>query len=70
MSEPETLTLAERVIELSARHRGLRAAARVIGVDAGYLHRLKGGSRTQPSDDVLRKLGLRKVVRYVRRSQP
>ena len=62
----EIVTLAERVDELAARYQGLRAAARAIDVDAAYLHRLKGGSKTKPSDEILRKLGLRKAVVYTR----
>ena len=58
-------TLAERVIVLECLHGGLRAAARAIGIDAGYLKRLRDGEKTNPSDATLAKLGLKKEVTYV-----
>lgn len=55
-----------RVAELAAKHGSLRAASRVLGVDAGYLSRLHSGQKTNPDKAVLRKLGLREVVTYER----
>jgi hypothetical protein len=46
--------LAKRVQELAKQHGSLRAAARALEVD-------------NPDDDLLRKMGLRRVVTYVRR---
>ena len=34
--------------------------------DGAYLHRLANGSKTSPSEDVIKKLGLRRIVSYVR----
>jgi hypothetical protein len=62
--------LRGRIQELAKQHGSLRAAARVLQVDAGYLSRLQDGSKTEPSDDVLRKLNLRKVVNYIDRTKP
>jgi hypothetical protein len=49
---------------LVERHGGVRAAARVIKVNYAYLSRLRSGEKTNPTDAVLRKLGLRKIVVY------
>ena len=58
-------TLRDRVRDLQDENGGLRAAARATGIDCGYLQRLKSGEKTNPSDDVLEKLGLQKEVIYV-----
>lgn len=60
------MTLAERISELVEQHGSIRAAARVLQMDHAYLYRLASGEKTEPSDDVLRKLGLRKAVTYER----
>jgi transcriptional regulator with XRE-family HTH domain len=44
----------------------LREMAAHLGIDHTYLHRLRTGEKTEPSDEVLRKLGLRRVVTYER----
>lgn len=44
----------------------LREMAGHLGIDHTYLHRLRTGEKTEPSDEVLRKLGLRRVVYYER----
>ena len=59
--------LRARIQELAKKHGSLRAAARVLEIDAGYLSRLQGGSKLEPSDGVLRKLGLKRVVTYLPR---
>lgn len=48
----------------------LRHMADMLGIDAGYLSRLRSGEKTEPSEEVLRKLGLRRVVYYVRSDAP
>ena len=45
------------------QHAGLRAAARALQIDAAYLCRVKHGEKG-PSDKLLRKLGLRRVVTF------
>ncbi len=57
--------IADRVRILEVQHGGLRAAAKKIGIDAGYLKRLRDEEKTNPSNETLRKLGLRKEVIYV-----
>lgn len=58
--------LGVRIRELEVQHGGLRAAARVLDCDAAYLLRLRDGEKCNPSTKILRKLGLKKVVTYVR----
>ena len=58
--------LGARIRELETQHGGLRAAARVLDCDAAYLLRLRDGEKCNPSAAMLRKLGLKKVVTYVR----
>ena len=64
------LTLPDRIHELCNQHGSLRALARVVGVDAGYLSRLYHGQKTEPGSALLRRLGLRKVVTYVLTKEP
>lgn len=59
-------TLKERVKELIAHHGSLRAAARVLGVNAGYLHRLGTGEKNDPGELLLRRMGLFRLVAYYR----
>lgn len=57
-----------RLAELEKKHGSMRAAARVLKIDHGYLSRLKDGKKLNPSDAVLKKLGLRRVVQFTARS--
>lgn len=60
--------LRQRIQELAKQHSSLRAAARVLEIDHVYLWRLQQGNKTEPGEEILRKLSLRRVVNYVRRS--
>lgn len=60
----EQVSIEMRVDQLCGQHGGIRAAARVLKIDHAYLYRLWVGEKANPSKAVLRKLGLRKVVRY------
>lgn len=68
MSLPTTVVfisgLLLRMQELEKKHGSLRAVGRVLKIDSGYLSRLKTGKKLDPSDIVLRKLGLRRVVQF------
>lgn len=63
------MPLTERIAELVEQHGSLRAAARVLDVDPGYLSRLSSGAKDEPSDTLLRRMGLRRVVSYERRQK-
>lgn len=58
------ITLAARIEILANAHGSLRQLAESIGEDAGYLSRLRSGEKDNPSDEVLQKLGLVRVVKY------
>lgn len=58
--------LRERISDLIEQHGSLRATARVLMVDAGYLSRLASGEKDDPGEDLLRRMKLRRVVSYER----
>lgn len=60
------MTLKERVQELVDQHESLRAAARAIQVDAGYLSRLANGEKSNPTKTILRKMGLAREITYTK----
>jgi transcriptional regulator with XRE-family HTH domain len=60
------MTLADRIAELVEQHGSLRAVARVLGVDPGYLSRLQSGEKVDPGLLLLRHMKLRRVVTYER----
>lgn len=62
---PKIVTVADQVRALVKLYGGLRVAARALKIDAGYLSRLASGEKLAPSDEVLAKLGLQRVVVYV-----
>ena len=59
------MDISERVCDLEAQYGGLRAAASAVGIDAGYLSKLRAGTKTNPSKKTLAKLGLKKETTYV-----
>jgi hypothetical protein len=64
----DEITLQQRVLELTGRYQGLRAAARALDIDPGYLHRLKAGEKINPGQEILDKLGLKiRQVIYCRK---
>lgn len=60
------ISLGVRIIELCNTHGSLRAAARVLRVDPGYLSRLRNGIKSRPSKTLLRRMKLREVITYER----
>ncbi len=59
-------TLSSRIAELAEQHGSLRAAARSLDFDPGYLARLQSGEKCNPSPALLERLGLRQVITYER----
>lgn len=64
------ITLPSRIRELIEQHGSLRAATRVLMVDAGYLCRLNSGDKTTPDDLLLKRMGMRRVITYERIGAP
>lgn len=58
------MTFRQRIEQLEEQHGGLRKAARALKIDPAYLYRLKTGEKIYPSSLILRKLGLKRVIRY------
>lgn len=58
--------LETAVKKLVQTHGGVRPAARVLGINYAYLSRLQSGQKSNPTPEVLRKLGLKRVVFYER----
>jgi len=56
--------LATQAKELIKAHGSVRAAAKRIGVNYSYLFRMASGEKLNPSGEVLKKLGLEKIVTY------
>lgn len=63
----ETVSIDQHIAQLVAKHGSLRKVGRVVGLTGQYLYRLQVGEKTNPSEAALRKLGLRRVISYVRR---
>jgi len=57
--------LRDRIDELVLKHGTQRAVARVLKVDHGYLSRLRRGVVTMPSNGLLRRMKLRRIIYYV-----
>jgi len=61
--------LADRIAELTEQHGSLRAAARVLECDPGYLSRLASGEKCDPGLGLVRRMGLRQIITYERAGQ-
>lgn len=59
-----TAPITQRIAEAEQKHGSLRAAAKALGIDPGYLFRLKNAEKMNPSDEVLTALGLERVTFY------
>lgn len=53
--------LQKHIDGLVETYGGLRAAARALDIDPGYLWRLHRGKRTTTTDETLKKLGLKRT---------
>lgn len=58
------LPIAMAIEAAEEEHGSLRAAAKALSIDPGYMSRLKNGEKTNPSDDVLAALGLERITMY------
>lgn len=63
MSKPVTFLMAH-VEDLVEKYGSTREAAQALGVNHTYLCRLESGFKNNPSDEILRRLGLVRVVTY------
>lgn len=61
---PRAITVADRIAELVQIFGSMQQAALGLDIDCGYLCRLASGAKTNPSDAVLARLGLERVVLY------
>jgi helix-turn-helix protein len=52
-------------LRLKKRHLTWRAAAEASGIDYAYLYRLGSGEKSNPSPEILEKLGLRVELRRI-----
>lgn len=59
-------SLPEHINRIVAAFGSLRRMAEALDIDVGYLSRLRSGEKTDPSDEVLGVLGLRKTVTYTK----
>lgn len=57
-----TTDLSSLVTKRLRQYDSLRDAGRKLGVDHVWLHRLANGKRTQASDELLAKLGIKRTV--------
>ncbi len=58
LNEARSQIIGNRITELADAHGSLRALAQAIDVDHVYLWRLKKGEKTNPSEAILKRLGL------------
>jgi hypothetical protein len=63
-AEMKDKTIEIAVLKAEKKHGSLRAAGDALEIDPAYLLRLKTGAKDNPGDEVLRKLGLKRTVKY------
>ena len=61
-TKQEQALIRRKIREAKKRYGGLRAAARALNIKTSYLNSLQTGTRKNPGDYYLRKLGLRRVT--------
>lgn len=65
-NDKPAVALPDRIEELVSTFGTLRNVADVLEIDPGYLSRLRSGEKSEPSADLLVKLGLIRIVTYQR----
>ena len=61
-TKAEQALIRRKVREAVKKFGGMRAAARRLGISSAYLAAIRDGSRCNPGDFYLRRLGLRRVT--------
>jgi len=56
------ISLQKRIATIVQTYGGMRPAARALGIDYSYLRCLMIGEKSNPSDEVLQILGLRRII--------
>jgi len=59
-----SVTLKEEIERLQVVHGGISKAAASLDIDAGYLCRLRDGIKQNPSDEVLKKLKMKRIITF------
>ena len=59
-----SVTLKEEIERLQFVHGGLRKAAKALDIDPSYLCRLRNGEKQNPSDDILEKLKIKRIITF------
>jgi transcriptional regulator with XRE-family HTH domain len=54
------------MLQFIQKHGNGTNAAKVLGVSRSYVSRLRYGSKVNPTDKILKKLGLIRIVEYKR----
>lgn len=60
------MSLPARIAELTAEHGSMRAVGQELATDVSYISRMAAGLRNDPNDELLQRMGLRKVVSFER----
>lgn len=68
VSQDMAVTVASRIEELAEEYGSVKDVANRFGVNATYLQRLADDSKASPSEELLTKLGLRRIPLYVRKT--
>lgn len=66
MTEDHYDVVRERIGQLIHRYGSLRKCAKMLEISPSYLSRLFSGEQDEPSDALLRRMGLRRHVTYSR----
>jgi hypothetical protein len=58
------MTLLEAIRELTQRHGSQAEAARYCDINKSYWSRMMAGVKDWPSEETLKRLGLRRIISY------
>jgi hypothetical protein len=59
------ILIQDRMRALVNEHGGTRKLAKVLKIDSGYVSRLCRGAKTNPSDMLLKRMGLIRSIIYI-----